>query len=156
MFQEISTELLAQGYSVRFRPKGHSMHPSIQDGEAVTVAPVLVSEVRRGDVILYRAERGLTAHRVLKLMGEAHARIFITRGDAATSCDAPVSASQVMGRVICVERNGRRLSLKGRRARILCRARQALSSLKARLRHVRNSTGRRLTENKERRGLPRN
>ena len=133
-----------QGNSVRFRPGGHSMSPAIRDGEAVTVAPVRASEVRRGDIILYRAERGLIAHRVLKLRGELDAPVFITRGDASTSCDAPVDASQVLGRVICVERNGRRLSLKGRRARIFCRARRALSHLKARLRPILNLRGRRM------------
>jgi hypothetical protein len=144
MFLEISTALLEQGNSVRFRPGGHSMSPAIRDGEAVTVAPVRASEVRRGDIILYHTERGLIAHRVLKLRGEIDARVFITRGDASTSCDAPVNASQVLGRLICVERNGRRLSLKGRRVIILLRARRALSRLKARLRPILNLMGRRM------------
>jgi signal peptidase I len=131
MFQEISTALLADGYSVRFRPGGNSMSPAIRDGEAVTVAPVLACEVRRGDIILYRAERGLIAHRVTQLMGETGAPVFITRGDSATSCDAPVSAQQVLGRVICVERNGRPQSLKGLHVRLLWRARPILSWLRA-------------------------
>jgi hypothetical protein len=120
------------------------MSPAIRDGEAVTVAPVRASEVRRGDIILYRAERGLIAHRVLRLRGETDAPVFITRGDAATSCDAPVSASQVLGRVICVERNGRPLSLKGLRMRIFCGARPFISRLKVRLRPVVHLTGRRM------------
>jgi signal peptidase I len=133
MFQEISTALLTDGYSVRFRPKGHSMFPAIRDGEAVTVAPVRASEVKRGDIILYRAERGLIAHRVTRLMGETNAPVFITRGDSATSCDAPVNAQQVLGRVICVERNGRTHSLNGLRARLIAPAHRCLNQLKARL-----------------------
>jgi hypothetical protein len=63
--------------------------------------------------------------------------VFITRGDAATSCDAPVSASQVLGRVMCVERNGRTLGLMGLRVRIFFMARVGISRLKARLRAAR-------------------
>jgi hypothetical protein len=137
MFQEISAALLAEGYSVRFRPGGHSMSPAIRDGEAVTVAPVRASQVRRGDIILYRAERGLIAHRVWRLKVGTDAPVFITRGDAATSCDAPVSASQVLGRVMCVERNGRTLGLMGLRVRIFFMARVGISRLKARLRAAR-------------------
>jgi signal peptidase len=133
MFQEISTELLARGYGVRFRPAGHSMHPTIRDGEAVTVAPVRASDVRRGDIILYRAERGFIAHRVLQLKGGADAPIFITRGDASTSCDAPVSASQVLGRVICVERNGSARSLEGQNWGIVEEARLRVSQLRGAL-----------------------
>ena len=41
------------------------MHPTIRDGEVVTVAPRSVDHVAPGDVILYRCDRGPTAHRVV-------------------------------------------------------------------------------------------
>ena len=126
MFLEVSTDLLSQGYSVRFRPGGHSMHPTIRDGEAVTVEPVEPGQVKRGDIILYRTASGVIAHRVVRIEGSSDNRSFITRGDSSTSCDAPLSAERILGLVVSVERNGRRISLVGRRAKIL--------ALKARLR----------------------
>lgn len=134
MFLELSTDLLSQGYSVRFRPGGHSMRPTIRDGEAVTVKPVEPAEVRRGDIILYRTARGVIAHRVVLIEGrETGARVFHLRGDAASTCDAPVQAEQILGRVISVERNGRPHSLVNMRAKMLGPVRVRVFRLKARL-----------------------
>jgi signal peptidase len=115
-FLDISAELLRQGKGIRFRPGGGSMHPSIRDREAVIVEPVEASRIERGDIILYRHAYGLTAHRVLRINPEGDERLFILRGDASVNSDAPVRAEQVLGRVLAVERDGRELSLKGRRA----------------------------------------
>ena len=118
-FLDLSTELLAEGYGVRFRPSGNSMHPTIRDGEAVRVEPVSIHEIKRGDIILCRAARGLTAHRVVRVDENGDGpRIFHLRGDACASLDEPVTAAQVMGRVTEVERDGHKLSLSGRAARL--------------------------------------
>jgi signal peptidase I len=119
MFQRLSTDLLQSGYGVRFRPGGFSMYPTIRDGEAVTVEPIRAHEVRRGDILLYRRERRVIAHRVVGIALGANAkRVFTLRGDSLSSCDAPVKQEQVLGRVVSVERKGRWIKLGGRRARI--------------------------------------
>lgn len=121
MFQSLSRELLQSGYGVRFRPNGFSMSPTIRDGEAVTVEPIFAHAVRRGDILLYQRERRVIAHRVVGIAGEGNnARTFTLRGDALASCDAPVRAEQVLGKVVSVERRGREIKLDGRRARIIC------------------------------------
>jgi len=43
---------------------------------------------------------------------------FILRGDASVSYDCPVEPEQVLGRVVAVERAGRRIDLAGRRAKL--------------------------------------
>lgn len=118
MFLDVSTELLRRGYGIRFRPTGHSMHPAIRDGEAVTVEPVKASEVKRGDIILYLAGRGLTAHRVVLIYRESTEQetSFILQGDACQTCDEPVRAEQILGKAVMVERDGRRVNLASRRA----------------------------------------
>src|SRR2546423_8989375 len=119
MFLELSTELLAEGYGVRFRAGGNSMHPTIRDGEAVKVEPVSALEIRRGDIILYSAGRGLTAHRVVRVdESNDGARVFHLRGDACASLDEPVAAEQTIGRVTEVERGGRLIAFAWLAARI--------------------------------------
>jgi signal peptidase len=134
MFLDVSADLLSQGYGVRFRPGGHSMRPTIRDGEAVTVEPVEPGKVKKGDIILCRTTRGLIAHRVVRIeRREDEARVFHLRGDASNSCDAPVSAEQILGRVVSVERNKRTVSLVNLRAKILGPVRAHVFRLKARL-----------------------
>ncbi|HET7434678.1 MAG TPA: S24/S26 family peptidase [Thermoanaerobaculia bacterium] len=94
--------LLADGIGVCFKVKGDSMHPLICADDYLVVEPASAEHLVNGDVVLARADRGLTAHRVVAM---EHGCI-ITRGDNASCADAPVPHAQLLGRVTRVERNG--------------------------------------------------
>lgn len=138
-FVDLSAELLSRGHRVRFRPNGNSMLPTIKDGEAVTVAPVEHSAIKRGDILLYLTRRGVTAHRVVKISKskkEAKEALgFILRGDAPGSSDESVRFDQVLGKVISVERDGRNIDLTSRRAKIMRATREGASKIKSRIAH---------------------
>ncbi len=87
------------------------MGPTIRDGDIVTVAPVDLRTVRRGDVILYASERGITAHRVVEF--RKGLSTFITQGDAPGSSREDVGTTAVLGRVESVERGGIRIPFSG-------------------------------------------
>jgi hypothetical protein len=118
LFLDVSTELLECGHSVRFKAPGRSMQPIIKEGETITVEPIAPEAVKRGDIILYRTPGGMVAHRVVGIKREMTAQssslsphhLFLLRGDAATTCDAPVEPDQVLGKVISVERDGRSIN----------------------------------------------
>jgi signal peptidase len=105
-FSLLSTDLLSLGLGVRFRAPGTSMHPTIRHGDVITVGPVAPSNLKRGDIILYRCQSNCIAHRVVRIE-ERYGRelTFIVRGDASTSYDAPVKPEQVLGKVVCLERD---------------------------------------------------
>ncbi len=126
---DLTTELLSQGATVRFRPTGRSMYPSIREGELITVEPVQASDVKIADIVLYRSERGLIAHRVVEIASR-DSQVFRVRGDASLSCDQPVEAEQILGRVVGVQRNGRSVALASRGAKIWHRTRRLASGLK--------------------------
>ena len=120
-FLDVVTQLLSRGYRVRFRAEGVSMRPTIRGGETITVE--LLSEVKMGDIALYLAERGLTAHRVVAIRnGSGNAPVFLTRGEGVGSTKEVVQEQQVLGKVVAVERNGRSIDLGGRWAKIRCHA----------------------------------
>jgi hypothetical protein len=109
-FTETSVELLRGGKSVRFRAPGWSMHPTIRDGEAITVQPVQPAAVKRGDIVLYRCDRGVVAHRVVRIEKRAGDNpLYVLRGDGPGAVDEPVEPAQVLGRVVSVERAGVRI-----------------------------------------------
>ena len=99
-FVDVSSELLASGYRVRFRANGWSMRPAICDGETVTVDPVRPSSVKKGDILLLRQNGRPLVHRVVDI-GVKNGTVvaFIVRGDAKRGCDAPVKPEDVLGRV---------------------------------------------------------
>jgi len=124
-------EALTNGTIVRFRAEGISMYPTICDGEAITVAAVSTDDVVRGDVLLCRHGKRVLAHRVVGVTSCGTERFFELRGDAKVSCDAPVGAGAVVGKVVSVRRNGRVIPLSGRAARLRHRARTAASRVRS-------------------------
>jgi len=120
------------------------MHPTIKEGETITVVPVAPFDIKRGDILLYLVDRRVIAHRVISIerkKGEAMTQpptlsphqLFLLRGDASTTCDDPVEAQQVLGKVVSVERGGRSIDLCTKRARILRLAHAWASRLKRRM-----------------------
>ena len=144
MFPELITELLQDGYKVSFNAPGHSMFPTIMANETIMVEPIDPGTVKMGDIILYRTNGRLVAHRVVRIDNENNSAImesktikwlqsnpfiegdspllkrsapqvkrssnevlsFVLQGDASHSCDAPVKAGQILGKVVSIERNG--------------------------------------------------
>ena len=103
------------------------MHPSIRNGEHVHVAPIEWSMLRVGDVVLARAQRGLTAHRLVKITADA----ATTRGDNAQQRDAAVSKNAIIGRITHIERGGSTVAVPSARRvrRILFSLSQLIRSL---------------------------
>jgi hypothetical protein len=66
-FEKLCTELLSEGKSVRFEAPGKSMYPVILDGETLIVEPIAPSAVKVGDIILYKSEEKLIAHRIISI-----------------------------------------------------------------------------------------
>jgi phage repressor protein C with HTH and peptisase S24 domain len=94
-FEPTLRDLLAAGHTARFRASGDSMYPAIRSGDYLEIAPCDVSQLRLGDVILATTERGLTAHRIVRIRG---ARITM-RGDNALRSDPSLGPEDVLGRV---------------------------------------------------------
>src|SRR5437868_2419356 len=116
LFNETCVDMLRDGYGVRFRAGGTSMHPTIRDGELITVESLSGCRFAIGDIILYRSERGVVAHRLMKIEKREKESVYILRGDAAYAPDEPVTEGRLLGRVIAVQRRGRTINLKIGRA----------------------------------------
>jgi signal peptidase I len=138
MFPELITELLQDGYSVNFSAPGHSMYPTIMANENILVAPIDPAAVRMGDIILYRTNGSLIAHRVTLINKMNKDAInpfpdwsFILKGDASATYDEPVKDEQVLGKVISIERNGCSIDPYSITHKLGCLARRLTSRLKA-------------------------
>ena len=91
--------------------QSESMAPTIQAGDGLDLEDA--TDLRIGDVVVYRHDRLFVCHRIHGIEGH---RLFL-RGDAATGADEEVDVQQVVGRVDCVFRDGKRLDV--RRPRLL-------------------------------------
>lgn len=105
-FEPTLREVLAAGHAARFLASGDSMYPAIRSGDYLHIVPCNTSELRLGDVILATTERGLTAHRIVRIRDAEDGVRITMRGDNALRSDRPVAPADVLGRVASVE-NGR-------------------------------------------------
>lgn len=106
-------ELLASGQTIRMHPQGTSMYPMFVDpGDEAVIAPVDVSRLRRGDVVVYRRDPQagglLVMHRIYKRDGDA----FYLVGDNQSEIEGPLRADQMRGILVSWVRRGRRYSVK--------------------------------------------
>ncbi|HEV3307402.1 MAG TPA: C25 family cysteine peptidase [Candidatus Sulfotelmatobacter sp.] len=100
-FEALSRELLNSGLSVRFEARGASMSPCIRDRQIVHVTPVIVSKLRKGDIVLTKGHSGFRVHRLV--VTDHSKNLFITRGDCGQQNDPPVSGDQILGIVVAKE-----------------------------------------------------
>jgi len=146
-FDEVCAALLREGQAVRFRAAGLSMEPAIRDGDDLTVAPVALGSVRRGDVLLYRSGGRLMAHRVIGRTRGPEG-VFRVRADAPGWEEERVRRRDVLGRVVAVERRARPVPLRGPLAR-------GVASLARRVRHRLSASRTALSANQPTSGSPR-
>ena len=85
---------------------GKSMRPLIQPGDQVLIKHGHIN-VRRGDVIVFLQEEKMVVHRLLRICKDGSKTIFITKGDNTSYLDSPISAHQVIGRVLKIKRGDR-------------------------------------------------
>ena len=104
--EELWCEALESGYTMRYRALGGSMFPFIRHGNILTVKPDRKLHV--GDVILYRNNKKLIAHRLIKKMSLQSIPYLITKGDNLKHTDSPVSFSELLGKIKIIE-NGEKV-----------------------------------------------
>jgi signal peptidase I len=94
---------------VRLRVFGTSMVPSILPGDLIYVCSAAVTEIARGEIVLYSREGRLFVHRVVACITTSKQAFLVTRGDRLCNDDFPISSNELLGRVISVQySDGRR------------------------------------------------
>ena len=108
---ELAGEVLSSSGRLRLRVTGWSMLPAIFPGDTLVIEPARSESVGKGDIVLFRRDGRLFAHRVSGKSGSASDFQIVTQGDGMRNPDPPVSSSQLLGKVSFVVREGRCLEL---------------------------------------------
>jgi signal peptidase I len=110
----LAGEVVRNFGEVRLRVFGTSMVPSVFPGDLVLIHRANMEEISIGEIVLFLQIGRLFVHRVVdrKVMTVAGGReesFLITRGDRQRYNDSPVSSSQLLGRVVSIEREHRKV-----------------------------------------------
>ena len=108
--RDLAVEVLRASGQVRLAARGYSMLPSLWPGDVLTLQAATLDSLAAGDLVLFVGEGRFFVHRVLRRTQiEGQTRV-VTRGDSMPREDQPVSADEVLGKVVSVERHGRILA----------------------------------------------
>jgi hypothetical protein len=105
--RDLAVEVLRTAGRVRLAARGYSMLPSLWPGDVLTIEASTVAQLLPADLVLYWRGESFFIHRVLRWEVAGADRRLVTRGDSMPGEDLPVSADEVLGKIVSVERDGR-------------------------------------------------
>ena len=128
---ELAAEVLASTGKLRFRATGASMLPTLWPGDMLFVSRLGAAAANPGDIVLYRREGRLVAHRLVQVRDLSPCAGFgppgtgsaprysarqsarfelVARGDSVGHDDPPISGHDLLGRVTSIERGALRIN----------------------------------------------
>ena len=112
----LAEEVVRKFGEVRLRVSGTSMVPSILPGDLVSIQRASLREISPEEIVVFLRKGRFIVHRVVDRKAavvecSSTAPCLITRGDRLRQDDTPVSALELLGRVISIERDNRKVEL---------------------------------------------
>jgi len=101
-------EILGKGSCLRFRALGGSMFPFIRPGDIITAKPITPENLTIGQVLFYYKDGNFFAHRLKEKSGNS---LMITRGDNLPFNDNFITPSEVLGKIVMIERKGKKIDM---------------------------------------------
>jgi signal peptidase I len=102
-------EVLRLSGTVRLRAFGSSMLPAIFPGDILIIDRAELNRSVPGDIVLFKRDKRLFAHRVVGQHDRNGVRCLVTSGDALAECDSPVFPEELLGRVNSIVRGTRQI-----------------------------------------------
>lgn len=96
---------------ISLRVHGSSMLPWVLPKDIALIRRISMENVRCGDVVLFRRENQLFVHRIVEKRGSLSAAQLFSKGDAHPTSDGIVQEQELLGRVMRIYRDGRRIDL---------------------------------------------
>lgn len=117
------TARIAESLAVRGRVSlcvhGTSMMPWVRPGDIAMIRTEGAKTLRCGHLVLFRRNSSLFVHRIVNKKGPQDAAQILVKGDAHPTSDGLMEQGELLGRVVWLYREGRRIDLDARGQRAL-------------------------------------
>ena len=98
--QLVMSELLYEGNEVEIPAFGLSMFPFLLPGTIIRIKRCKLSQVNKGDIILFTRDNKIVLHRCIKRDNN----MIYTKGDSLVKSDTPFSFDNYLGKLIAYKR----------------------------------------------------
>jgi signal peptidase I len=102
----LAAEALRSWGTLKVRANGVSMLPTLWPGDVLTIQSVRPEQVEPGEIVLYMRHDRFFIHRMVSKDLTRGKALLVTRGDCILEDDPPVGRSELLGKVIEVQRSG--------------------------------------------------
>ena len=99
--------LLDENHPLNFNMQGYSMFPTLQEGDRGIVEKWNPEDLVAGDIVVFKANNKLVAHRLIQITIRDGVRWFTAKGDKNTFTDEPFTAESFVGKMTSFQRNNR-------------------------------------------------
>jgi signal peptidase I len=128
----VAKKMYSQGATC-LRVSGGSMIPWLRPGDFVFIRRFDFAKISAGEVIVFQRNGSVVIHRAIRRVkmaasGQAGS-LLITKGDAANESDAPVSATEYLGKATRIHRGRHHIDLESFTQRFLGRLLARISPL---------------------------
>lgn len=100
----LAVEVLRKTGNLRLTAFGNSMLPTLFPGDILTIKAEPLAEIRAGDVVLFARHDRFFIHRTLRQQQKNSETLLLTRGDAMPEADQPVTADELLGKIVSLQR----------------------------------------------------
>jgi signal peptidase I len=108
---DLAIDVLRSLGEARLAVSGSSMLPSLWPGDILEIHRVAAADISKGDIVVFAREDHLIVHRVLRMTRVGEHLTISTRGDRSARVDAPISDTELLGRVQSIKRGDRSINL---------------------------------------------
>ncbi len=103
--------LLDEDQQLSFSMQGYSMYPTLRTGDKGIVQKWNANDVKIGDIVVFKTNNKLVAHRLIDIYYREGVRIFIAKGDKNNHTDEPFDGSAIVGKITSFQRKKRILRM---------------------------------------------
>lgn len=134
---QLAESLLKDNINFKIPVTGDSMSPVLRTGDVIYIEPVKAEGLDMGDILIFKTEGNMTAHRLVRILRSNGRSMFLTKGDTFSSVDMPLKEEDIIGRAYAVEKFGLALNFKKGIFSIFNRLSYALSPVSSFLYNIR-------------------
>ena len=106
---DFAESILENNHTLGIRTTGYSMYPALRPGDIGHIEKCMPTEIKVGDVVVFKSNGKLIAHRLVAI--DDVAGTFLTKGDKNKFFDTPFATDAFVGKITSFERKGRKISI---------------------------------------------
>lgn len=95
------------------KTEGFSMWPFLKPDNNIVAKKIPITELRRGDIILYKSDIKIACHRLIKKISSEGKYILYVRGDNSISSPELISEEMYIGKLTAILKNGKIIDYSG-------------------------------------------